>query len=401
LTCSQATTQACPTTGSTTLNSIDLLAVQQNFDAAAATVLAGSDPALTPIWNPQGTAPDGSTGWWASVGAEPIGRVFIWTVNDMPDLAAFGLDSAALCDSAGANCVQPSVSSVSAALSLATTDSSTGMEEVNPATVETADDSPTPAGAYPLVDVVYAAVPTDQSAAALTSYANFISYAANQGQTAGTAAGDLPAGYLPLTSALQAQANSVVTQLQALAGPTASPTASPTTSATPTQSSTQTSTGTGSTSGTGETSGTGSTLGTGETSGTGSTSGRGSTSGTGSQTTPTTVPATHSSATSTCTPASPSTASQTASPSKTAGGAQAPTPAACASSSPTPQSFDVLPPSAQAAAGITQGTAVGSVRGVLIIVLIIGAAGALAGALLRYGRVPGRGRGPGPRADGS
>jgi hypothetical protein len=36
------------------------------------------------------------------------------------------------------------------------------------------------------------------------------------------------------------------------------------------------------------------------------------------------------------------------------------------------------------------------VRLVLIIVLIIGAAGALAGGLLRYGRVPGRGqRSPG------
>jgi hypothetical protein len=44
---------------------------------------------------------------------------------------------------------------------------------------------------------------------------------------------------------------------------------------------------------------------------------------------------------------------------------------------------------------------VGSVRDVLIVVLIIGAAGALAGVLLRYGRAPGRGRRPGARAGGS
>ena len=57
-----------------------------------------------------------------------------------------------------------------------------------------------------------------------------------QGQTAGSAPGDLPPGYLPLTSTLQTQAQSVVTQLQALAGGTASPTASPTASATGTTS---------------------------------------------------------------------------------------------------------------------------------------------------------------------
>ncbi len=62
--------------------------------------------------------------------------------------------------------------SVSAALSAATADSA-GLLQVNPATA--------PAGAYPLVDVVYAAVPTDQSAAALTDYANFISYAVGPG----------------------------------------------------------------------------------------------------------------------------------------------------------------------------------------------------------------------------
>jgi len=42
---------------------------------------------------------------------------------------------------------------------------------------------------------------------------------------------------------------------------------------------------------------------------------------------------------------------------------------------------------------------VGSVRGVLIIVLIIGAAGGLSGFLLRYGRAPRRGR-PRERRDG-
>jgi hypothetical protein len=55
--------------------------------------------------------------------------------------------------------------------------------------------------------------------------------------------------------------------------------------------------------------------------------------------------------------------------------------------------FDVAPPSAQAVSnGTTQSTLVGSIGSVLVIVLIIGAAGAAAGLLLRFGRLPGRGR---------
>jgi hypothetical protein len=46
------------------------------------------------------------------------------------------------------------------------------------------------------------------------------------------------------------------------------------------------------------------------------------------------------------------------------------------------------------AAGTTQGTSVGSIRMVLIIILIVGLAGAVPGILLRYGRAPRRGQRP-------
>ena len=216
-------TKAC----TATLRSENLLPVETNFDQAAAAVLAASDPGNTKTWDPSAKAADGTSGWFDTVGTELPGETFMWTVNDMPDLAAYGLDSAALCDPTGANCVQPSTADVAAALNSATPDS-VGLLQVNPASV--------PSGAYPLVDVVYAAVPTDQSASLLTDYANFISFAAGQGQTTGTAPGDLPPGYLPLTSSLQTQAQSVVTQLQALAA-TATASASPTASATATASS--------------------------------------------------------------------------------------------------------------------------------------------------------------------
>jgi hypothetical protein len=188
--------------------SLDLLPYVNNYDSAAGTILAAIDPA-TGEWDDTATAPDGSSGWWDSVGREPLGDIFLWGISDTADLAAFGLTAAQLCNDSGSSCVAPSIASVTAALDSATPDS-TGLLEVNPAK--------TAAGAYPLVDVTYAAVATDQSASALNAYASLISFAAGQGQTPGVAPGDLPPGYLPLPASLQSQAQTVVAKLRALAG---------------------------------------------------------------------------------------------------------------------------------------------------------------------------------------
>jgi hypothetical protein len=48
----------------------------------------------------------------------------------------------------------------------------------------------------------------------------------------------------------------------------------------------------------------------------------------------------------------------------------------------------ILPPSAELAGGTTQRTDVGKIRWALIVVVIIGAAGALGGGLLRSGTLP-------------
>jgi len=364
----------------TSLDSEALLPVETNFDQAAAAVLAASDSGNTKTWDPSAKASDGTSGWFDTIGAELPGETFMWTVNDMPDLAAYGLLSAALCNPAGAGCVQPSTGNVTAALKSATADSA-GLLQVNPAKV--------PAGAYPLVDVVYAAVPTNQTASLLTDYANFISYAAGKGQTAGTAPGDLPPGYLPLTSSLQAQARSVVTKLKTLAAAAGKPSGSPTTSARATSSSGGSSTRT---TGGSTTTGGGSTT----TGGGSTTAGGGTTPTTGSAAAATcaAAPAT-SPAASTFPSASTSPVASTspsASTSSAAAGTVAAGSTACASSSATPQPFSVLPPAAQAASGTTQSTPVGSIRIVLIIVLIVGASGAVPGIVLRYGRIPRRGR---------
>jgi hypothetical protein len=293
--------------------SVDLLPYQENFDKAAANVLAGNDTETGDEWDTTVKDPSGNDGYWDPGGVEPIGQVFMWAANDTPDLAAYGLVGAQLCGPSGTGCVSPTVASVAKALGSATPDSK-GLLQVNPAKVG--------AGGYPLVDVVYAAVPTNQSAAYLNDYANLIHFAAGQGQTIGSAPGDLPPGYLPLTARLKAQADAVVTNLRAIAKRT---------------------TGTPPHSPTG--------------------------------------------------PGSPGSSVPPGSPGGTSG--TAPGSAGSPGASPagtTPRSSHGRPatgsPSAHLVAGTTPQTAMGVIRWVLLAVLIIGAAGAVGGTLLRTGQIP-------------
>ncbi|HEX4705705.1 MAG TPA: hypothetical protein VH352_26540 [Pseudonocardiaceae bacterium] len=207
---------------------IDLLPYQNDLETAAARVRGANDP-LGPGWDPNALAPDGSAGWWSSGTLEGPNTTFMWTITDSANLAAYGLVPAQLCHADGSDCVSPSSTSMAAALSAAQPDS-TGLVHVDPAAPG--------AGAYPLVDVTYAAVRTTQSPPALNDFATLIEYAAGPGQAAGVDPGQLPHGYLPLPDNLKAQALAAAATLRADA------VAQPTTPAT-----------TGDTSGTTDTSG--------------------------------------------------------------------------------------------------------------------------------------------------
>ena len=185
--------------------SLDLLPYTDSYDSAAAAVLTANDPDANGPWDPSAIAPDGTLGWWDKEGAEPLGQIWMWAASDTPDLAAYGLTPAQLCNDSATTCAGPSTASVTAAVNAATPDTS-GLLEVNPA-------NPGPGG-YPLTQIIYAAVATNQSAAALSEDANLIAYAAGTGQTPGTAAGDLPPGYLPLPASLVSQARAVVAELR-------------------------------------------------------------------------------------------------------------------------------------------------------------------------------------------
>jgi len=325
----------CPSlqtpSGPETRCSQDLSPYVANLDAASAAVLTANPSNYGSSWNISIQSPTGGTGFWEKNAIEPPGQIFISAVDDTPSLAAYGIVPATLCDANGANCVAPTIQSVGAAVANAKADSA-GLLEVNPANPG--------AGAYPLTDIIYAAVRTDEAPQLLNDYADFIDFAVNHGQTGGQAAGNLPAGYLPLPSNLVTQANAVVTKLRQIASgkstPTPSASTSPSSGSSPTP---------------------------------------------GGPATATTPPG-----------SSPQSQTQPSSstPAATPNAATSPSASTSAAAAPgsTPTGPVVVPPSAQLVAGTTPGHPVGPVRNVIVIVFIIGLAGAGSGLLLRNGRLP-------------
>jgi hypothetical protein len=372
------TAQGCTKAKDEKLATIDMLPYAPDSGTAAAWVLAASDTSTTAQWSPLNIAPDGTNGWWTKVGVLPAGQAIMWGLSDTPDLAAYGLIDAALCDPTGKTCTVPSIDSVSKTLNAATADSA-GLLEINPGKA--------PAGGYPLVQVVYAAVPTNQSKQSLTDYANLIKYAANQGQTTGSAPGDLPPGYLPLTPKLQAQANAVVKQLQQLVNPT--PTATKSSSARPTATTSSARPTSSATTSQATSATTPPPTGTQTQPASGQTATGGIT-----PTVPSTLPALPTSCAATSASATAgATATSTATASATSGGTAC---GATPTASPSSGALVLPPSSVQLDSGSTQGTVVSNIRLVLVLVLIIGAAGCITGTVLRSDWRPRRRRSRGP-----
>lgn len=337
---------------------LDLIPYINNFDDASTQVLAANNPD-SGGWDVSLIAPDGSQGWWDKFGVEPSGHVWMWAFDDTAEMTHYGLTEAQLCDDSGQNCVGPTSDSLTAAVQSAKADSS-GLLHVDPASPGT--------GGYPLVDIVYAAVPTNQAADALKDYAGLISYAVGAGQTPGSAAGDLPPGYLPLTPALVSQAQAVVTKLQNLANATPSPSPSASTNPTPAASSTTTAGVLGGNGGSTTAPATSATTATASTAGS---AGDGSTSGTSQSGTAVSGSG-----------ASAGTTHPAASPGGSLPTAAHPTPAPGTTATAAGGPVISMPPN-QPAAAHTPGAMVGAVRWVLIVLIIAGGVCAILGTVLR------------------
>jgi hypothetical protein len=199
------------------LTSVDLLPYLNSLDDVAVHVQRATSGGRSPYWNSTTPTPDGtSSGYWPLVDPEPTGRRYAWGVTATSDAAHYGLQDAPLCNADGSGCQAPSADSLRAAVDAAKPDSS-GLLEIDPAN---------PGGGYPLTQVVYAAVRTNQDAAALRDDAHLLDYVAGPGQKSGVDPGQLPAGYLPLPDALRRQTQAVADTLRADAAAQHNPPAS-------------------------------------------------------------------------------------------------------------------------------------------------------------------------------
>ncbi|MFK0281835.1 hypothetical protein ACIQVL_15375 [Streptomyces sp. NPDC090499] len=149
---------------------------------------------------------------YKSPGPQTVGSRFVITITDAASAARYGLQTAELKNTAG-KYVAPSTASLTAAAATAT---GSGIAEITPANA-------TAKGAYPLSELVYAAVrPGKVSKTARWDYSALLHYAAATGQTPGADPGKLPDGYAPLSSKLRAQTVKAANSLLTYTGPTSS-----------------------------------------------------------------------------------------------------------------------------------------------------------------------------------
>ena len=144
-----------------------------------------------------------ATNWQLQLGNYPKlvpevpGNRALFAIVDQGDAAAYRFPVAAIPNHAG-RYVKPTAATMSAALADMASTGNRITRQIKTKAKGTRD--------YPLTMVIYAMVPTggisQQKAARI---AQFLDFAANQGQVPGRSPGQLPPGYLPLTSKMRAQ----------------------------------------------------------------------------------------------------------------------------------------------------------------------------------------------------
>lgn len=147
-----------------------------------------AESGLKIIWDPFKSPPA-----FVSGGAQLPGQRFQITLTDRTSAERYGLRTARLVNQAGA-AVAPSDTAIEAGISTFSASS-------EDASVKVYDPSAKSASAYPLSTLSYTAVNVCRATATeRKDFAAFLDYAAGSGQSLGHAKGQLPPGYLPLTS---------------------------------------------------------------------------------------------------------------------------------------------------------------------------------------------------------
>ena len=142
---------------------------------------------------------------YRAIAPQLLGERFVLSVTDAASAARFGLETASITNSNG-DVIQPTAESIAAGVADMTPSAVDGVVVSNPATAAE--------GAYPLAQVVYAAInvcPIDAAMAA--DYARVLSFGSSDGQYSGSFRGALPLGYVPLSDDQRASAITLAEQL--------------------------------------------------------------------------------------------------------------------------------------------------------------------------------------------
>jgi hypothetical protein len=186
------------------------------LDAAPYVSSLDNGAALTARGQPAGTqsfTKDFTSGFIKPDKASPelVGQRGLIALTDTPSSNRRGLVAASLRNASG-DFVAPTSATMSAALSQAGKTSTPGVLRVASEKVKN--------GGYPLTRISYGLTnPALLDQEARNDYADFTKFAATDGQIPGTKPGQLPVGYSPLTSAMQAQALKVSKQIRTAKAP--------------------------------------------------------------------------------------------------------------------------------------------------------------------------------------
>jgi len=177
--------------GETGYGTLDMRPYANDMQETAVRTLR-ADANVKTNWNIERNPPA-----YTAIPPQPAGERLMLSITDASAASRYGLDVAAIVNANGDE-VLPTADAVNTAISAFTPSGVDGVKVANPAT--------TTSGAYPLAELVYAAVNVCRVDSVLaTDYSRVLTYAATQGQIPGSTKGSLPSGYVPLSAELIAQ----------------------------------------------------------------------------------------------------------------------------------------------------------------------------------------------------
>jgi len=170
------------------------------------------DPNSRVLWDANRINDAGTLGAYVSTGVQDAGARFMIAIADSANAARYGLTTASLTPANSTTPVQSTAETMAAALSSLSPTSLDAVLQIDPAKVT--------GSAYPLTMVTYAGINlTKSSTASRTTMSRMLQQVTTTGQVSGTALGQLPIGYLPLTAELAAQAAAATSRIQSWTPP--------------------------------------------------------------------------------------------------------------------------------------------------------------------------------------